>query len=246
LQVVAVIPARFASTRLPGKALADIEGRPMIEHVYRRVAASPLVSEVIVATDDLRIATRVNEFGGKVRLTKPTHETGTDRLAEVAASLECDIVVNVQGDEPLIDPGAIREAVAPFETDPSVLVTTLFRRIHDPGELTNPNVVKVVVDRAGFALYFSRAAIPYLRDPRGGWPPLYKHVGLYAYRRSALLVLAALEPTPLERAESLEQLRALEHGIRIKAVETQFDSLDVNTAADLDQVRRLLGAPTSN
>jgi len=218
----------------------------MIEHVYRRVAASPLVSEVIVATDDLRIATRVSEFGGKVRLTKPTHETGTDRLAEVAASLECDIVVNVQGDEPLIDPGAIREAVAPFETDPSVLMTTLFRRIHDPGELTNPNVVKVVVDRGGFALYFSRAAIPYLRDPRGGWPPLYKHVGLYAYRRSALLVLAALEPTPLERAESLEQLRALEHGIRIKAVETQFDSLDVNTAADLEQVRRLLGAPTSN
>lgn len=218
----------------------------MIEHVYRRVAASPLVSEVIVATDDLRIATRVNEFGGKVRLTKATHETGTDRLAEVAASLECDIVVNVQGDEPLIDPGAIREAVAPFETDPAVLMTTLFRRIHDPGELTNPNVVKVVVDRGGFALYFSRAAIPYLRDPRGGWPPLYRHVGLYAYRRSALLVLAALEPTPLERAESLEQLRALEHGIRIKAVETQFDSLDVNTAADLEQVRRLLGAPTSN
>jgi 3-deoxy-manno-octulosonate cytidylyltransferase (CMP-KDO synthetase) len=246
LQVVAVIPARFASTRLPGKALADIEGRPMIEHVYRRVALSPLVSEVIVATDDLRIATRVNEFGGKVRLTKATHETGTDRLAEVAASLDCDIIVNVQADEPLIDPGAIAEAVSPFDADPSVLMTTLFRRIHDPSELANPNVVKMVVDRGGFALYFSRAAIPYLRDPRGGWPPLYRHVGLYAYRRSALLVLAALEPTPLERAESLEQLRALEHGIRIKAVETRFDSFDVNTAADLEQVRRLLGAPTSN
>jgi 3-deoxy-manno-octulosonate cytidylyltransferase (CMP-KDO synthetase) len=218
----------------------------MIEHVYRRVSASPLVSEVIVATDDLRIATRVNEFGGKVRLTKATHETGTDRLAEVAASLDCDIVVNVQGDEPLIDPGAIAEAVSPFESDPSVLMTTLFRRIHDPSELSNPNVVKIVIDRGGFALYFSRAAIPYVRDPRGGWPPLYRHIGLYAYRRSALLVLAALEPTPLERAESLEQLRALEHGIRIKAVETRFDSFDVNTAADLEQVRRLLGAPTSN
>jgi 3-deoxy-manno-octulosonate cytidylyltransferase (CMP-KDO synthetase) len=245
LQVVAVIPARFASTRLPGKALADIEGRPMIEHVYRRVSASPIVSSVIVATDDLRIATRVNEFGGKVRLTK-AHETGTDRLAEVAASLDCDVVVNVQGDEPLIDPGAIAEAVAPLEADPSVLMTTLYKRIHDPSELVNPNVVKVVVDRGGFALYFSRAPIPYVRDPRGGWPPLFRHVGLYAYRRSTLLVLARLEPTPLERAESLEQLRALEHGIRIKAVETQFDSFDVNTEADLEQVRRLLGAPTTN
>lgn len=218
----------------------------MIEHVYRRVAASPVVSDVIVATDDLRIATRVKEFGGKVRLTKATHETGTDRLAEVAASLDCDIVVNVQGDEPLIDPGAIAEAVAPFDSDATVVMSTLFRRIHDVAELTNPNVVKIVVDRGGFALYFSRAPIPHVRDPRGGWPPMYKHIGLYAYRRSALLVLAALEPTPLERAESLEQLRALEHGIRIKAVETRFDSFDVNTAADLEQVRRLLAAPTSN
>jgi 3-deoxy-manno-octulosonate cytidylyltransferase (CMP-KDO synthetase) len=217
----------------------------MIEHVYRRVAASPVVSDVIVATDDLRIATRVNEFGGKVRLTKATHETGTDRLAEVAASLDADVIVNVQGDEPLIDPGAISEAVAPLQADPSLVMTTLFRRINDASELTNPNVVKVVIDRGGFALYFSRAPIPHVRDPRGGWPPLYRHIGLYAYRRSALMVLAALEPTPLERAESLEQLRALEHGIRIKAVETQFDSFDVNTAADLEQVRRLLGAASN-
>jgi len=217
----------------------------MIEHVYRRVSASPLVSEVIVATDDLRIATRVREFGGQVRLTK-AHETGTDRLAEVAATLDCDIVVNVQGDEPLIDPGAIAEAVAPFSGDPAVLVTTLFRRITHPAELANPNIVKVVVDRGGFALYFSRAPIPHLRDPRGGWPPLYKHVGLYAYRRSALMVLASLEPTPLERAEALEQLRALEHGIRIKAVETQYESFGVDTPEDLEQVRRLLTAPTSS
>jgi len=244
--VVAVIPARFDSSRFPGKALADLCGKPMIVRVYERVRQARGLDAVIVATDDERIAAAVTRHGGDVRMTSAWHRTGTDRIAEVASQLSCDIVVNVQGDEPLIDPGAIREAVAPFETDPSVLMTTLFRRIHDPGELTNPNVVKVVVDRGGFALYFSRAAIPYLRDPRGGWPPLYKHVGLYAYRRSALLVLAALEPTPLERAESLEQLRALEHGIRIKAVETQFDSLDVNTAADLEQVRRLLGAPTYN
>jgi 3-deoxy-manno-octulosonate cytidylyltransferase (CMP-KDO synthetase) len=246
LNIVAVIPARYASTRLPGKALADLDGRPMIEHVYRRVALSKTLTDVIVATDDLRIATRVHDFGGKVRLTKATHETGTDRLAEVAASLDCDVVVNVQGDEPLIDPRSIDELVAPFDSDRSVQVTTLFRRIHNVSELNNPNITKVVVDRGGFALYFSRAPIPFLRDPRGGWPPLYRHIGLYAYRRSALLVLASLEPTPLERAESLEQLRALEHGIRIKAVETRYESFEVNTPEDLAQVRRLLSVPTSS
>ena len=245
LDVVAVIPARFASTRFPGKPLADLGGRPMIEHVYRRAAASPLVTRVIVATDDLRIATVVHGFGGEVRLTRPDHETGTDRLAEVAATLDCDVVVNVQGDEPLLDPRAIGQVVEPF-ADPSVSMTTLYHRIHDPSELADPNIVKLVVDRAGFALYFSRAPIPHARDPRGGWPPLFRHIGLYAYRRTALLVLAALEPTPLERAEKLEQLRALEHGIRIKAVETAYDSIGVDTPEDLEQVRRLLSATTAH
>ena len=217
----------------------------MIEHVYRRAQASPLVSQVIVATDDLRIAAAVSEFGGNVRLTKVEHQSGTDRLAEVAATLTCDIVVNVQGDEPLLDPRSISEAVKPF-SDPSILMTTLYRRIQHASELANPNVVKVVLDRAGFALYFSRAPIPYARDPRGGWPPLFRHVGLYAYRRSALLVLATLEPTPLERAEALEQLRALEHGIRIRAVETEYDSIGVDTPEDLEQVRRLIEAPASS
>ncbi len=216
----------------------------MIEHVYRRAALAPGVSRVIVATDDLRIATRVAEFGGNVKLTKVTHRTGTDRLAEVAASLDCDVVVNVQGDEPLIDPRAIAEVVRPFE-DPAISMTTLYRRIENPLDLTNPNIVKVVLDRAGFAMYFSRAPVPYSRDPRGGWPPLYRHIGLYAYRRSALLVLAALEETPLERAEGLEQLRALEHGIRIRAIETAYDSIGVDTPEDLEQVRRLLAAPAS-
>ena len=243
LHIVAIIPARFASTRLPGKVLADIDGRPMIEHVYRRAEAASLVSQVIVATDDLRIATRVGDFGGKVRLTKATHQSGTDRLAEIVATLDCDIVVNVQADEPLVDPRAIDESIAPLVADASIHMSTLYKRIVQPGELTDPNVVKVVVDRGGYALYFSRAPIPYVRDPRGGWPPLYRHIGLYAYRRSALLVLASLEPTPLERAESLEQLRALEHGIRIKAVETTYDSIGVDTPADLEQVRRLLAAP---
>jgi 3-deoxy-manno-octulosonate cytidylyltransferase (CMP-KDO synthetase) len=245
LQIVAVIPARFASSRFPGKALADLDGRPMIEHVYERAARSRAVSRVIVATDDLRIADAVTRFGGEVRLTRADHPSGTDRLAEVAASLDCDVVVNVQGDEPLIDPAAIDEAVAPLVSDSGVHVTTLYRRITDPAELKNPNVVKVALDRAGFALYFSRAPIPFVRNPREGWPPFYRHIGLYAYRRSALLVLAALEPTPLERAESLEQLRALEHGIRIKAVETAYDSIGVDTPEDLEHVRRLLTTPAS-
>jgi 3-deoxy-manno-octulosonate cytidylyltransferase (CMP-KDO synthetase) len=216
----------------------------MIEHVYRRVALAPGMSRVIVATDDLRIATKVAEFGGNVKLTKVTHRTGTDRLAEVVSSIDCDVVVNVQGDEPLIDPRAIAEAVRPFE-DPAISMTTLYRRIENPLDLTNPNIVKVVLDRAGFAMYFSRAPVPYARDPRGGWPPLYRHIGLYAYRRSALLVLASLDETPLERAEGLEQLRALEHGIRVRAVETAYDSIGVDTPADLEQVRRLLAAPAS-
>jgi 3-deoxy-manno-octulosonate cytidylyltransferase (CMP-KDO synthetase) len=163
----------------------------------------------------------------------------------VVETLDCDIVVNVQGDEPLIDPRSIDQAVAPLVADPSVPMTTLYKRITHGSELDDPNIVKVVVDRGGFALYFSRAAIPYTQNPRGGWPPLYRHIGLYAYRRSTLLVLANLEPTPLERAESLEQLRALEHGIRIKAIETDYDSLSVDTPKDLEEVRRLLAAPTS-
>ncbi len=217
----------------------------MIEHVYRRVAACAAVRDVIVATDDARIANAVRAFGGHARLTSPDHPSGTDRLAEVAVTLDCDVVVNVQGDEPLIAPEAIAAAVAPFETDDTLQMTTLYRRIENPAELIDPNIVKVVLDRGGFALYFSRSAIPYVRDARAGWPPLYRHIGLYGYRRKALLVLAALEPTPLERAESLEQLRALEHGIRIKAVETAYDSIGVDTPEDLERARRLIEAPTT-
>jgi 3-deoxy-manno-octulosonate cytidylyltransferase (CMP-KDO synthetase) len=243
-RIVVLVPARYASTRFPGKALADLDGRPMIEHVYRRAASCAGIDQVIVATDDARIADAVRAFGGEVRLTRADHPSGTDRLAEVAATLDCDIVVNVQGDEPLIDPRAIAQALAPFGGDPSLQISTLCHRLHDPADLADPNVVKVVVDRAGFALYFSRAPIPHVRD--GGWPPLFKHIGLYAYRRSALLVLASLDPTPLERAEALEQLRALEHGIRIRAVETDYDSIGVDTPADLERVRRLLAAPASS
>ena len=197
----------------------------MIEHVYRRAAAASSVDEVIVATDDLRIATRVNEFGGRVRLTKATHRSGTDRLAEIVAGMDstssstCRATSRSSTRAP--STRSSRRSGRPVDSDDDAVPAH-----HAARRSSTTNVVKVVVDRGGFALYFSRAPIPHMRDPRGGWPPLYRHIGLYAYRRNALLVLASLEPTPLERAESLEQLRALEHGIRIKAVETAYDSIE--------------------
>jgi 3-deoxy-manno-octulosonate cytidylyltransferase (CMP-KDO synthetase) len=213
----------------------------MIEHVYRRAAAARSITSVIVATDDERIREAVLAFGGAVRMTSASHVSGTDRLAEVAADLGCDLVVNVQGDEPLIEPEMIDEAVAPFAANPGLEMSTLRRRIDDEAERRNPNVTKVVVDRDGYALYFSRAPIPFVRD---GSPAAaaWRHVGLYVYTCQCLLRLAALPPTALERSEALEQLRALEHGIRIKAVETVFDSIGVDTQEDLDRARRLITA----
>jgi 3-deoxy-manno-octulosonate cytidylyltransferase (CMP-KDO synthetase) len=238
---VAVIPARYHSTRLVGKALEDIAGRPMIEHVYRRASEARSVASVIVATDDVRIARAVSAFGGQVRMTASSHRSGTDRLAEVAATLDCDLIVNVQGDEPLIEPAMIDDAVTPFAQDPTLAMTTLRRRIDDPAEAANPHVTKVVVDRDDNALYFSRAPIPYVRtDGHTPSPRAWRHVGLYVYTRECLLRLAQLPPTPLEMAEALEQLRALENGIRIKAMETQFDSVGVDTPEDLERVRTLI------
>jgi 3-deoxy-manno-octulosonate cytidylyltransferase (CMP-KDO synthetase) len=213
----------------------------MIEHVYRRACEAPAAEAVIVATDDERIARAVEAFGGEVRLTRASHRTGTERLAEVAGSLSCDLIVNVQGDEPLLEPAMIGEAVRPLTADPSIVMGTLRRRIEDPGDLTNPNVVKVVVDRDDFALYFSRSPIPYGRHD-GAAADFFRHVGLYVYRRTFLIELAALPPTPLEQREMLEQLRALEHGYRIKAVETAFDSYGVDTPENLERVRRLLAS----
>ena len=213
----------------------------MIEHVYRRAAAAASVTRVIVATDDRRILDAVQRFGGDAILTAASHQSGTDRLAEVAASLDCDLVVNVQGDEPLLAPETIDAAVAPFAAG-RLEMSTLRRRITDPADLQNPNVTKVVVDAEGFAMYFSRAPIPFTR---AGQPPVtaWAHVGLYVYRRETLLRLAALPQTAMERAEALEQLRALEHGVRIKAIETAHETIGVDTREDLERVRALLAHP---
>jgi 3-deoxy-manno-octulosonate cytidylyltransferase (CMP-KDO synthetase) len=214
----------------------------MIEHVYRRAAAASSIARVIVATDDRRILDAVHGFGGEAVMTAASHQSGTDRLAEVAATLECDLIVNVQGDEPVLAPDTIDAAVAPFAADAGLDMSTLRRRITDPSELQNPNVTKVVVDRDGFAMYFSRAPIPFTR-PGQPSATAWAHIGLYVYRRACLLRVAALPQTAMERAEALEQLRALEHGIRIKAVETTHETIGVDTPEDLERVRALLAHP---
>jgi 3-deoxy-manno-octulosonate cytidylyltransferase (CMP-KDO synthetase) len=213
----------------------------MIEHVYRRAVEARGIDAVVVATDDGRIAEAVEKFGGVARLTQAGHRTGTDRIAEIAKDLRCETVVNVQGDLPLIEPGMISEVVEPFASDPSVQMSTLRQATSDPSELASPHVVKVVVDSRGDALYFSRSAIPFSRDSAPGASRiLYKHIGLYGFRRDFLLIFAGLPQTPLEQAESLEQLRVLEHGFRIRTVATRYESIEVDTPEDLERVRQLM------
>lgn len=210
----------------------------MIERVYRR-AADASAADVVVAADDERVRRAVEAFGGRVVMTSPAHPTGTDRLAEAVAGLHADIIINVQADEPLIEPEMIDQAAAALLATPDAAIGTLRKAIVDEADLANPHVVKVVVDITGRALYFSRAAVPHVRDGRRQMPA-WRHVGLYAYRRDALLRLAALPPTPLELAESLEQLRALEHGFLIHTAETTHDTIGVDTPDDLARVRQRL------
>ncbi|MBI3988673.1 MAG: 3-deoxy-manno-octulosonate cytidylyltransferase [candidate division NC10 bacterium] len=241
MRVVGIIPARYASSRLPGKPLLSIAGKPMIQHVYERASQAKSLDWLLVATDDPRVKEVVEGFGGFARLTSPSHPSGTDRAAEVASDLSCDLVVNVQGDEPLIPPALIDEAVLPLLHEATLPMGTVCRRIVEPAEALDPNVTKVVFDLQGFALYFSRAPIPYVREGVEGLGlPFYKHIGLYVYRRETLLKLAKLKPTPLEEAERLEQLRALEHGVRIRVVETRHDSFGVDTPEDLEKVCQLM------
>jgi len=213
----------------------------MIEHVWRRASDARRVDAVLVATDDERVAATVDAFGGDAVMTSAAHATGTDRLAEVAAELQCEIVVNVQGDEPLIAPQAIDAAVGVLEDHPGDAMATLRRRIENPADFQDPSVVKLVVDSQGYALYFSRAAIPFVRSGHSS-PVAWRHMGLYVYRREFLQQVATLPPTALEQAEGLEQLRVLEHGFRIATVETTVDTIGVDTPEDLERVRRFVAA----
>ena len=234
MKVLCIIPARYASTRLPGKPLRDIAGKPMIVRVYERATGAQRVHEVVVATDDERIRAAIEEHGGNAVMTRADHATGTDRLAEVAAQRpDCDLIINVQGDEPLIDPAVIDALVAPFEHDTELMMATAKTEITDAAEMENPNNVKVVADRTGNALYFSRARIPYARNAGA---KVYKHIGIYAYRRDFLLAYAKMTQTELECSESLEQLRALENGYRIRVVETDAVFIGVDTEEDLAAV----------
>ncbi|MBS1789135.1 MAG: 3-deoxy-manno-octulosonate cytidylyltransferase [Acidobacteria bacterium] len=254
LKVVAIIPARYASTRLPGKPILDIGGKPMVVRVAERARQVAAINRIIIATDDQRIFDAVMATGEEAMMTSPDHPTGTDRLAEVAAKLDADIIVNVQGDEPLIEPATIEAALTPLLADNSIVMSTTSEPIESAADLLNPNVVKVVTDPTGFALYFSRSPIPFPRvavQAHGSIeaaiaaePALLnryaKHTGMYVYRREFLLTYAKLPSTPLEQSELLEQLRALEHGYRIKVVNVAHRSIGVDTPEDLERVRQIV------
>ena len=239
MRVVGVIPARYASTRLPGKPLVDIMGKTMIQHVYENAARSKTLEQLIVATDDERIMAAVAAFGGRAVLTSRDHNTGTDRVAEVVRGLDVEVVVNIQGDEPFVRPGMIDEVVQPLLDDPDLPMCTSMHEITNKEDFDNPNVVKTVVDLAGNALYFSRSLVPYPRKSEGH--RAFEHIGMYAYRKDFLLKYAGLPQTPLEKLESLEQLRVLEHGYRLRVVETRQDyiPLSVDTPEDLERARAL-------
>jgi len=238
--IVAVIPARYGSKRFPGKPLAMIMGKTMIERVYHRVSACPQVNRICVATDDIRIVQAVEAFGGSAILTSPHHPSGTDRVAEAVGGLGGDLVLNVQGDEPLIESEMLSLALEPLMADSSIPMASLKTVLIDPEDWHNPNVVKVVTDIKGFALYFSRACIPFARDGGDEQAIRFKHIGLYAYRREALISLAQMPPTPLEQAEKLEQLRALENGYRIAVPTTDRSPVGVDTPEDLEKALKQL------
>ena len=249
MKVVAVIPARWHSTRLKEKVLADINGKPMIQHVWERVKRAHSVDEVIVAVDKEKVLKVVESFGGRAVFTSPEQPSGTDRLTEIANSVDADVFINIQADEPLVHPLMVDELAQVFEYERGVQMATLIKRIHKKEEVDDPNVVKVVVDRKGFALYFSRSAIPYIRDAgseASGEPDIsgryYKHIGLYSYTKDFLFTYTNLPKSVLEEDEKLEQLRVLEHGYKIKTIETRYDTIGVDTQEDLDAVRGILAA----
>lgn len=249
MKIIGIIPARFASLRFPGKPLAIIAGKALIQHVIERCSQANSLAEVIVATDDRRIYDVAKRFC-RVEMTSPDHPSGTDRIAEVVQRIDADAAINIQGDEPLIEPEVINTVARALENAP---LSTAATRIKEPSELENSNVVKVVVNSAGRALYFSRRTIPYVRDAASASVaeqlaafPFLKHLGIYGYRREALLRLVKLPVSPLEQAEKLEQLRALENGISIAVVRVSYDSLGVDRPEDVARAERMMAVESLN
>ncbi len=237
--VIGVIPARYGSTRLEGKVLADIGGKPMMQHVWERASKARLLNELLIAVDDPRVEEAAKGFAATVVMTSPSHTCGTERVEEAVRNRSCDIAVNIQGDEPFLEPGAVDEAVQPLLDDPAIPMATVMRRILSDDKLKDPGVVKVVADLKGFALYFSRSLIPYPRKREGF--QAYEHLGIYAYRAEFISKFVRMAPTPLERVEVLEMLRAIENGYRIRIVPTRFEeeTLSVDTPDDLEKARML-------
>jgi len=241
MKVAVFIPSRYGSTRLEAKPLADICGKPIVQWVYECAKKASLAEFVAVVTDDERIKKAVEAFGGTAIMTSPEHRSGTDRIAEAAAKVDAGIIVNLQGDEPLMEPEMVDAAIRPMLDDPGIAISTLKTPITDEEEYKNPNAVKVVTALSGDALYFSRSPIPNINVPFAAGVA-YKHIGLYVYRRDFLLRFPTLEPTGLEVAERLEQLRALENGVSIRVVETATNTMAVDTAEDLERVRKIIKA----
>lgn len=255
-RAVAIIPARYNSTRFPGKPLALLRNKPVIQHVFEKVKNARLVDTVLVATDDERIYNIVADFGGKAIMTSEGHRTGTDRVAEAAKGIDCDIVINIQGDEPFIKPEMVDDLVNMLASDKRALMCTLAKKTGDMKEILSPDVVKVVMDNEGFAMYFSRAPIPWHRDEfskfqdsgfkadnghlKSGCIEVYKHIGIYGYRKDTLLSLSSMEENALEKLEKLEQLRALASGIKIKVKETDYDTFGIDTVEDLGNAEAYL------
>lgn len=251
MKCIAVIPARWHSTRFKGKVLADINGKPMVQHVWERVKRAHEIDEIIVAVDKEKVFKIVESFGGKAVYTSPEQPSGTDRLAEVVNALDADVIINIQGDEPLVHPLMVDELAQVFEYDKDVQMATIVKRIHRKEDIADPNVVKVVVDRKGYALYFSRSPIPFLSKSGSGGSGYvadiedvsgryFKHIGLYSYTKDFLFTYTNLPKSMLEEEEKLEQLRVLEHGYKIKTIETTYDTIGVDTPEDLEKVKELL------
>lgn len=242
---VGIIPARYEASRFSGKVLAEIGGKPMIQHVWRRAKKAHMLDDLIVAADDDRIIKAVEGFGGKAIFTAKGHPSGTDRLREIVNPLDVDIVVNIQADEPLLHHSMIDSLVSTLTDNKDIVMASLMRRIDDPDEISDTNVVKVVVDKNNFALYFSRSPIPFIRDSQaqnsqGRKSHYFKHIGLYAYTKDFLFTFANLPQSSLEVCEKLEQLRAIENGYKIKMVETEYDTIGVDTPEDIERVREKL------